>query len=196
MDLECADRIGVLIDAMTQYSDLERMILRARVLHVLDVAECGADRAETWDTGLFLAGFGGSLAVTVATAVNIAGYVSPHVANGIATGVLVLSSLATAALGLRERLKFREVSMVARQTASSLQRALFLFVSRSGPYLHQDAASAFATFMLDVEVIKSRADKARLHMRSEPSAVSAPAPAPVPVPAPATATAPVPLDVV
>lgn len=167
MDIECATTIGRLFDTLPDVSDREREVAKARLTSVLGTAEQGADRAEGLDTSLFLCGFIGSLLVTITTAVNLAGYVTPSAAAAVSTAVLVLSSVGTAAMGLRERLKFRERAVVLRRTSSLLQRAAFLYLAGAGPYEHSaSAGAAYRAFVRDVEAIKSSADSASLLLRS------------------------------
>ena len=167
MDIECADAVGRLFESLPDIPEWERDVVSTRLTSVLGTAEAGADRAETLDTSLFLAGFLGSLLVTITTAVNLAGYITPAAASAVSTAVLVLSSLGTAAMGLRERLKFRERAVMLRRTSSALQRAAFLFLAHAGPYEHcPSPMAAYRAFVRDVEAIKGNADATSLQLRS------------------------------
>jgi hypothetical protein len=163
MDLECAADMGPLFDTLPDLQDRARLVAKTRFVRVLDVAEQGADRAERQDTTLFMCGFLGSLLVTITTAVNLAGYVSASASSAVSTAVLVLSSLGTAAMGLRERLKFRERAVVLRRTSSMLQRAGFLYLADADA----GAPATYRRFMADIERIKCGADVANLQFRSE-----------------------------
>jgi hypothetical protein len=195
MDLECAEGMGRLFDTLPDLLDREREVAKARFVSVLGTAERGADRAETMDTSLFLCGFIGSLLVTVTTAINLAGYVNPTAAAAVSTAVLVLSSLGTAAMGLRERLKFREKAVVLRRTSSLLQRSAFLYLAGAGPYeAAPNATAAYRAFVRDVEAIKTSADSASLLLRSSqddapPGAAAAAAAGQVPQPVPVAGAA-------
>jgi hypothetical protein len=165
MDVECAADIDTLLHGLEAEGvpDFRLTVMRTRLVKVLDVAERGADRAEFWDTAMFLTGFMGSLVVTIATAVNLAGYVSPSAANAVSTAILLLSSIGTAAMGLRERLKFKEVAVLSRRTASQLQRAAFLYLAGAETGPNPDAA--FRAFVHQVERIKQVADAGHLQLR-------------------------------
>jgi hypothetical protein len=154
--------MGPLFDALPGISDRERTVAKTRFVKVLDTAERGADRAERLDTSLFLFGFLGSLLVTITTAVNLAGYVTPTGAAAVSTAVLVLSSMGTAAMGLRERLKFRDRAVVLRRTSAMLQRTGFLYLGAADA----GGTGAYQAFMGAVEVIKGGADLASLQFRS------------------------------
>jgi hypothetical protein len=165
MDLECADDVGRLLDTCTEYPSRDRQVLRQRVVQVLGCAETVADRTEAWDTAFFTAGFGASLLVTLATAINLAKFMTPKASETLSTVIIVLSSLGTAALALRERLKFKETALLNRRTSSAIQRASFLFMARAGPYAIPDQSVRYVTFFQDVEAIKAAADQAHLRIR-------------------------------
>jgi hypothetical protein len=190
MDIECAHEVGPLFDDIPALSPREREVLKTRFIGVLDAAEKGADRAEAMDTTLFLVGFIGSLVVTVATAVNLAGFVNASATAAVSTTVLILSSIGTAAMGLRERLKFRDKAVVLRRTSSHLQRSGFLYLAGAGPYesLADAPMRAYRAFFQDIETIKAGADSATLHLRNSEDGGDAPAPAPAPATATTTTT--------
>ena len=191
MDLECAADVGRLLDTLPEYSARDRAVLKQRVVSVLDCAEKMADRTETWDTAFFTAGFAASLVVTVATAVNLAKFMSPTATETLSAVILVISSVGTAALALRERLKFKETALLNRRTSSAMQRAVFLFMARAGPYASPDPGKRFADFVQDVEAIKTSADQAHLRIRNLEdtgggggAAVAVPTSTPTPIPPP------------
>jgi hypothetical protein len=165
MDLECASRIALLFEGLAEYTARERQVLKQRVVDVLQCAEHNADRCETWDTVLFLGGFLGSLVVMIATAINMAGFMTPRSFEAMSTVILVLSSVGTAALGLRERLKLKEAAILNRRTAASIQRLTFLFLTRAGPYKDMDPADRYIKFAEEVEDAKTLADKEHLRIR-------------------------------
>ena len=95
--------------------------VQTRFYNVLNKIEEEADKWENWDTSLFVLGFLGSLIVTLGTALSLTNFVSQSAISTISTIVLLVSSVATAVLGIRERLKFRERALQARRTATRLQ---------------------------------------------------------------------------
>lgn len=95
--------------------------MQTRFYNVLSKIEEEADKWENWDTSLFVLGFLGSLIVTLGTALSLTNFVSQSAISTISTIVLLVSSVATAVLGIRERLKFRERALQARRTATRLQ---------------------------------------------------------------------------
>jgi hypothetical protein len=95
--------------------------VQTRFYNVLSKIEEEADKWENWDTSLFVLGFLGSLIVTLGTALSLTNFVSQSAISTISTIVLLVSSVATAVLGIRERLKFRERALQARRTATRLQ---------------------------------------------------------------------------
>jgi hypothetical protein len=58
-------------------------------------------RYEWWDTRLFAFGFTLSILVTIASAINIGGFMSSAGKHVITTIIVLMSSVATAALALR-----------------------------------------------------------------------------------------------
>ena len=95
--------------------------VQTRFYNVLSKIEEEADKWENWDTSLFVLGFLGSLIVTLGTSLSLTNFVSQSAISTISTIVLLVSSVATAVLGIRERLKFRERALQARRTATRLQ---------------------------------------------------------------------------
>jgi hypothetical protein len=175
MDLECAEGVSTLINELGEYEHGDKLVIHRRVVDILSCAETLADRYETWDTVLFLGGFLGSLVVVIATAVNMAGFMTRTAFEALSTTILVLSSLGTAALGLRERLKLKEAAILNRHTATTVQRMVFLFLARAGPYKISDAGERFRKFMVDLEAAKAAADRDHLKMRrteDQPAAAS------------------------
>lgn len=156
-----------LVDAMKEYTDAERNVIKARVLPLIDSTEREAKRAEWWDTRMFLIGFGASLVVTIAAAINIAAFISPTLRDGLGTALLVISSIGTTALGLRERLKFHETAIIARRLSIRLQRHGFLFLSHAEPYGGPDPQKAFTTFMTFIERLKMSADHEQMKLKNE-----------------------------
>ena len=155
-----------LIGAAEELSESQRALLRARVMPLIATTEQKAKQAERFDSALFLGGFCGSLVVTIATAINLAGYVTPSASSAVSTGILVLSSLATATLALRERLRLREMAVLSRRCSCLLQRALVLFLAHAAPYT-AGPRRAFRQFVWDVEIIKGLADEAQMRQREE-----------------------------
>ena len=95
--------------------------VQTRFYNVLNKIEEEADKWENWDTSFFVLGFLGSLIVTLGTALSLTPFGSQSAISTISTIVLLVSSVATAVLGIRERLKFRERALQARRTATRLQ---------------------------------------------------------------------------
>jgi hypothetical protein len=156
-----------LFDSMEEFTAHERAVIKSRFIPMIDATERTAIKAEWWDTRMFLMGFGASLVVTIGAAVNIAGFITPAEKNIVGVAVLVLSSIGTAALGLRERLKFQEVSIIARKMSNKLQRRGFLFLARADPYAAQDRQEAYASFITHTERIKLQADEDNLKLKAE-----------------------------
>ncbi len=162
--------LHTLVPALQGLDDTQRALLQARVMPLLASAEKKGRAAERLDTGLFLGGFCVSLVVTIATAINLAGYVTPTAASAVGTAILVLSSLATGTLGLRERLRLKETSIISKRCCSFLQKALVLFAARAGPYSQPDSSAAFKAFISDVEVLKGLTDQAFTRLQEDTSA--------------------------
>ena len=106
---------------MTRVQSRLTCFVQTRFYNVLSEIEEEADKWENWDTSLFVLGFLGSLIVTLGTALSLTNFVSQSAISTISTIVLLVSSVATAVLGIRERLKFRERALQARRTATRLQ---------------------------------------------------------------------------
>ena len=160
--------IAPLLDGLEAvYSPLQITILKSRFLAIIDSAERDAIRSDWWDTRLFMLGFGGSLLVTIAAAIGQAGYMTPSAVTIVNTLVLLLSSIGTAALGLRERLKFREAADISKRLSSALQQRGFLFLSASGKYADMSADQRFQTFIVDVENYKMRSDEEHQALRTQ-----------------------------
>lgn len=148
-----------LVDALTAiYSQEQVNILKTRFLAIVDSAERDSKRYNWWDSRLFLLGFCGSLLVTVAAAISQAGYMTSSAVTIVNTMVLLLSSVGTAALGLRERLKFREKADISQRLSSALQQRGFMFLAPSGKYATMELLARFQCFIMDVESLKLRAD--------------------------------------
>ena len=148
-----------LVDALTTiYSQEQVNILKTRFLAIVDSAERDSKRSSWWDSRLFLLGFCGSLLVTVAAAIGQAGYMTSSAVTIVNTMVLLLSSVGTAALGLRERLKFREKADISQRLSSALQQRGFMFLAPSGKYASMEPLARFQCFIMDVESLKLRAD--------------------------------------
>ena len=156
-----------LFDGMTEFTDHERAVIKSRFIPMIDATEREANRAEWWDTRMFLLGFGSSLLVTIAAALNIAGFVSVQSRDIVGTFVLLVSSIGTAALGLRERLKFHEAAAIARRLSCKLQRRGFLFLARADPYAKQDRHESYADFVRHTELMKVQADEERMKLQGE-----------------------------
>ena len=162
--------MGPLFDGMTEFTEHERAVIKTRFLPMIDASERDARRAEWWDTRMFLLGFGSSLLVTIAAALNIAGFVSTQARDVMSTTVMLVSSIGTAALGLRERLKFQEAAVIARRLSCKLQRRGFLFLARADPYAKDDRHESYADFVRHTELMKVQADEERMKLQSEDDA--------------------------
>jgi hypothetical protein len=157
-----------LIDGLdTVYSPHQISILKSRYLAIIDSAERDSVRSDWWDTRLFLLGFGGSLLVTIAAAIGQASYMTMYAMTVLNTFVLVLSSIGTAALGLRERLKFREAADISKRLSSSLQQRGFMFLSGSGKYAGMGPEQSYQAFIVDVENQKMRSDEEHQALRTQ-----------------------------
>ena len=155
-----------LFDAMESYTPQQKNIIKSRFIPMIDATEREAQRAEWWDTRMFLIGFGASLAVTIAAAINIATFITPVVRDSIGAAVLGISSIGTAALGLRERLKFQEVSIISKKMSNKLQRHGFLFLAAAEPY-DGDRGDAYVKFIAHTERIKLQADEDQMKLKME-----------------------------
>jgi hypothetical protein len=164
-----------LVDALTTvYSSEQVNILKCRFLAIVDSAERDSKRSNWWDSRLFLLGFGGSLLVTVAAAISQAGYMTSDAITIVNTMVLLMSSIGTAALGLRERLKFREKADISQRLSSALQQRGFMFMAPSGKYASMEPLVRFQTFVMDVESLKLRADHEHQALRIQEDQHAAP----------------------
>lgn len=134
---------------------------------MIDAADREKDRAYWWDSRLFMFGFLGSLLVTLVASVNLAGYISPSMQNIVGTVVVVVSSVGTAAMGLRERLKFKEAGDISKRLSSDLQRRGFLFIARAEPYASRDREAAYRKFIRHAETLKMRTDEEHLALQEE-----------------------------
>lgn len=153
------------IEAFPHCSSFQKLLLRTRAVPLIDYAEREARRSRWWDSRLFLLGFGGSLIVTIVIGIMYANYISDS-SREVITGIsLVLSSIGTASMGLRERLKFKEMNEIDRRFSSKAQRKLMLFLARASPYDALQPDDAFRHFMQDFESLKSHADEDRLSLR-------------------------------
>ena len=171
------ENVESLIQGAKDLDDMQRLLLHSRVFPLLTSTYRNAKSAEKWDGGLFLGGFCASLVVTIATAINLAGYISDTASSAVSTGILVLSSLATAILGLRERLRLRENALLGRRSASLMQKALILFLASAPPYAAGPTAS-FHTFITDIEVIKSLTEQAQSRLQDYGSSGTTTGPVP------------------
>ena len=134
---------------------------------MIDATERAAKRSEWWDTRMFLIGFGTSLVVTILAAINIASFIDTMTRNVLGAVVLAVSSVGTAALGLRERLKFHETALIARRLSSKLQRRGFLFLARAEPYDMHNREVCYANFIGYTEKIKLQADEEQMKLQAE-----------------------------
>lgn len=164
---EYVKAMSPLFDTMTEYTAHEISVIKTRFIPMIDATERDAKRAEWWDTRMFLIGFFASLVVTIAAAINIASFIDGSTRDAIGATVLGISSIGTAALGLRERLKFQEVAIIARKMSNKLQRRGFLFLSRSEPYDSEDRMAAYKTFITHTEKIKLQADEDHMKLQLE-----------------------------
>ena len=156
-----------LFDSLDEYTVQEKELLKSRYLAIIDSAERDAIRSDWWDTRLFMLGFCGSLLVTIAAAIGQAGYMTLEASTIVNTLVLLVSSIGTAALGLRERLKFREASDISKRLSSTLQQRGFMFLSNAGKFACMDTRQRFRTFVTDVENYKLRADYEHQTLRTQ-----------------------------
>lgn len=164
---EYVGAMSPLFDAMTEFTPHEISVIKTRFIPMIDATERDAKRAEWWDTRMFLIGFFASLVVTIAAAINISSFIDLTTRDAIGATVLGISSLGTAALGLRERLKFQEVAIIARKMSNKLQRRGFLFLSRSEPYDLEDRQAAYKRFITHTEKIKLQADEDNMKLQME-----------------------------
>ena len=81
--------------------------------------------------------------------------------------VLALSSIGTAALGLRERLKFHETALIAKRLSAKLQRRGFLFLAKADPYDAPNREECYANFIGYTEKIKLQADEEQMKLQAE-----------------------------
>lgn len=158
--------LDALVQGAEDIDDGARALLQHRALGIIRDAEDEAGRAETWDSALFTAGLACNLLTTVCTAINMASW-SPEAATAIGVFIMVMSSLATGAMGFRERLKFKDVAVLARALSCKLQRAVVLFVAGAKPYAHVDRRAAFVELVSDVERLKLKTDQERLRLRMQ-----------------------------
>lgn len=156
-----------LFDNLAEYTDHERDVIKKRFIPMIDATEREAKRAEWWDTRMFMLGFGGSLLVAILAAISIASFVSANLKDIMGTLVLLVSSVGTAALGLRERLKFKESASISRRLSCKLQRRGFLFLARAEPYNSPDRQEAYCDFVRHTELLKMQADEERLALSEE-----------------------------
>ena len=156
-----------LFDAMEEYTPHQRNVIKSRFLPMIDATEIKAKRSEWWDTRMFFIGFGTSLAVTILAAINIASFITPMTRDVLGAVVLAVSSIGTAALGLRERLKFHETALIARRLSSKLQRRGFLFLARAEPYDTNNREECYASFIGYTEKIKLQADEEQMKLQAE-----------------------------
>ena len=125
--------LHTLVPALQGLDDTQRALLQARVMPLLASTEKKGRAAERLDTGLFLGGFCVSLVVTIATAINLAGYVTPTAASAVGTAILVLSSLATGTLGLRERLRLKETSIISKRCCTCAKSGCTTATGQAAP---------------------------------------------------------------
>jgi len=155
-----SEAVSPLLDSLLpELSQAKVDVLKSRFCAVVDSADRESARNGWWDSRLFILGFGGSLMVTVAASVGQAGYMTPHAMTAVNSALLLLSTAATAALGLREKLRFKESAEVSRKLSSHLQRAFFLFLAKAGKYASTDGDTRFRMFVADVETLKLRSDQ-------------------------------------
>ena len=156
-----------LFDAMDEFSEQQRNVIKSRFLPMIDATERAARRAEWWDTRMFLIGFGTSLVVTIVAAINISSFIDTMTRDILGAVVLTLSSIGTAALGLRERLKFHETALIAKRLSAKLQRRGFLFLAKADPYDTPDREECYANFIGYTEKIKLQADEEQMKLQAE-----------------------------
>ena len=156
-----------LFDAMEEFTEQQRNVIKSRFLPMIDATERAAKRSEWWDTRMFLIGFGTSLVVTIVAAINISSFIDTMTRNVLGAVVLALSSIGTAALGLRERLKFHETALIAKRLSAKLQRRGFLFLAKADPYNAPDREECYANFIGYTEKIKLQADEEQMKLQAE-----------------------------
>lgn len=162
-----AQAFAPLVDVLDGLSDAQRLLLRTRFLPLLDSAEREGRRADTGDAWLYAVGFGCQMAVVFASAINLSAYIDGPTTSIIGSVVLIVSSISAAAMGMRERLKFRESAAIAKRLSSRLQRIGVLFFARAAPYDHQDAQHSFMSFIRDVETLKRDADRDKIALSED-----------------------------
>lgn len=165
---EFSKAFHVILDDMQELTDLDRKLIKARVTPLIDATERVAERATWWDTRLFMLGFCGSLIVTIAAAINQAAYITGAWNSALGTLVLVMSSIGTAALGARERLKFREKADAAKQFSCNMQAEFMQFLARAGMYTETQTHSwdaACSVFISRIETLKNTADQQQLALQ-------------------------------
>lgn len=165
--------VGMMRDA-GEISAQQAYLLETRFLPMIDAAESDGRRLHRWDKWLFFLGFASSLFVTVIAAVLQSSYLGRVGGAVISTSILVVSSLGTATVALRERLKFKEQGDIAQQLSTFLQKITFNFFSCNGRYRHARRSDAFVVFSRDVENAKRDMDMLRLSLTDD-SAGAAPA---------------------
>jgi hypothetical protein len=159
-----------LVAMMRDAGDLnaqQAYLLETRFLPMIDAAEGDGKRLHRWDKWLFLTGFTSSLFVTVIAAILQSNYLGDVGSAVIATSILVVSSLGTATVALRERLKFKEQGDIAQQMSTFLQKITFNFFSCNGRYRHARRGDAFVVFARDVENAKRDMDLLRLSLTDD-----------------------------
>lgn len=173
MDLESACQLTSQLGKMEMkelgVSEFEKDVAVTRFYNVLSKIEEEADKWENWDTSLFVLGFLGSLIVTLGTALSLTNFVSQSAISTISTIVLLVSSVATAVLGIRERLKFRERALQARRTATRLQHMAVAFMTSTGEFAMpgmEVGRKRYIAFMNELEAAKAVGDADRLQMRA------------------------------
>ena len=156
-----------LFDAMEEFTEQQRNVIKSRFLPMIDATERAARRSEWWDTRMFLIGFGTSLVVTIVAAINISSFINVMTRDILGAVVLTLSSIGTAALGLRERLKFHETALIAKRLSAKLQRRGFLFLARADPYDAPNREECYTNFIGYTEKIKLQADEEQMKLQAE-----------------------------
>ena len=156
-----------LFDAMEEFTEQQKNVVKSRFLPMIDATERVAKRSDWWDTRMFLIGFGTSLVVTIVAAINISSFIDTTTRDILGAVVLTLSSVGTAALGLRERLKFHETALIAKRLSAKLQRRGFLFLARADPYDAPDRQECYANFIGYTEKIKLQADEEHMKLQAE-----------------------------
>ena len=161
------DAMTPLFDAMEEFTEQQRNVIKSRFLPMIDATERAAKRSEWWDTRMFLIGFGTSLVVTIVAAINISSFIDMRTRDVLGATVLTLSSIGTAALGLRERLKFHETALIAKRLSAKLQRRGFLFLAKADPYDVPNREECYANFIGYTEKIKLQADEEQMKLQAE-----------------------------